>query len=129
MQNRLNHNIGVANQIGSYSDAVEVGPAMRWLVTSGTPGLETTGELPKDISGQAECAWQHISRMLDQAGMSFADVVKVTQYLTHAADIPAYVEIRKRFLGDARPAFMLLVVPQLIRPEFLLEVEIIAAKS
>jgi hypothetical protein len=37
--------------------------------------------------------------------------------------------VRSRVLGDARPASMLLVVPQLVRPEFLLEVEIIAAKA
>jgi enamine deaminase RidA (YjgF/YER057c/UK114 family) len=55
--------------------------------------------------------------------------VKVTQYLTRVEDIPAYAEVRTRFLGDARPASMLLIVPQLVRPEFLLEVEIIAARG
>jgi 2-iminobutanoate/2-iminopropanoate deaminase len=67
--------------------------------------------------------------ILDQAGMTIADIVKVTQYLTHPEDIPAYAKVRSGILGDARPAFMLLVVPQLVRPEFLLEVEIIAAKA
>jgi len=50
------HDIGVASQIGAYSDAVEARPDLRWLLTSGTPGLSTTGDLPKDISGQAELA-------------------------------------------------------------------------
>jgi hypothetical protein len=36
--------------------------------------------------------------------------------------------VRSRFLGDVRPAFMLLVVPQLVWPSLLLEVEVIAAK-
>ena len=35
------HDIGVASQIGKYSDAIEVGANLRWLVTSGTPGLST----------------------------------------------------------------------------------------
>ena len=35
--------IGVATQIGAYSDAVETAPNLKWLFTSGTPGLETTG--------------------------------------------------------------------------------------
>jgi 2-iminobutanoate/2-iminopropanoate deaminase len=122
------HNIGVASQIGAYSDAVETSPDLRWLFTSGTPGLETSGELPADISGQTELAWKHILRMLDQAGMTVADLVKVTQYLTRSEDIPAYAKIRTRFLGDVRPASMLLVIPQLVRPEFLVEVEVIAAK-
>jgi 2-iminobutanoate/2-iminopropanoate deaminase len=123
------HNIGVASQIGAYSDAVETAPNLRWLLTSGTPGLPTNGELPSDIAGQAELAWKHILRMLEQAGMTIADIVKVTQYLTRAEDISAYAKVRSRILGDARPTFMLLVVPQLVRPEFLLEVEVIAAKA
>jgi enamine deaminase RidA (YjgF/YER057c/UK114 family) len=73
------HDIGVASQIGAYSDAVEARPNLRWLLTSGTPGLSTTGDLPKDISGQAELAWGHVVRMLERAGMSVADLVKVTQ--------------------------------------------------
>jgi 2-iminobutanoate/2-iminopropanoate deaminase len=123
------HDIGVARQIGAYSDAIEVGPNLRWLLTSGTPGLATDGDLPKDISGQTELAWKHVISMLERAGMTVADIVKVTQYLTRAEDIAAYGKVRTRFLGDVRPAAMLLVVPQLVRPEFLVEVEIVAAKA
>jgi enamine deaminase RidA (YjgF/YER057c/UK114 family) len=57
-----NHNIGVAAQIGAYSDAVETGSNLRWLLTSGTPGLPTNCELPSDIAGQAELAWEHLFR-------------------------------------------------------------------
>ena len=123
------HDIGVARQIGAYSDAIEVGPNLRWLLTSGTPGLATDGDLPKDISGQTELAWKHVISMLERAGMTVADIVKVTQYLTRAEDIAAYGKVRTRFLGDVRPAAMLLVIPQLVRPEFLVEVEIVAAKA
>jgi enamine deaminase RidA (YjgF/YER057c/UK114 family) len=123
------HNIGIAAQIGAYSDAVETGSNLRWLMTSGTPGLQMNGDLPTDITGQTELAWKHILRMLARAGMTIADVVKVTQYLTQPEDIPAYSKVRTRFLGEARPASMLLVIPQLVRPEFLVEVEIIAAKA
>jgi 2-iminobutanoate/2-iminopropanoate deaminase len=122
------HDIAVASQIGAYSDAIEVAPGLRWLLTSGTPGLAAAGTLPKDISGQAEIAWEHVIRILNEAGMSLADVVKVTQYLTRAEDVPAYGKVRARFLGDIRPASMLLVIPQLVRPEFLVEIEIIAAR-
>ncbi|MBV8798017.1 MAG: RidA family protein [Hyphomicrobiales bacterium] len=123
------HDIGVASQIGAYSDSIEAAPNLRWLITSGTPGLSTTGELPADIGGQAELAWTHIARMLEQAGMTVGDIVKVTQYLTRPEDIPAYAKVRTRFLGQARPASMLLVIPQLVRPEFLVEVEVMAAKA
>lgn len=120
--------VGVARQIGAYSDAVEVAADMRWLYTAGTPGLALDGKLPTDIAGQAELAWTHIVAMLGKAGMDVHDLVKVTHYLLRASDIPDYVKVRARYLGEARPASMLLIVPGLVRPEFLLEVEAIAAK-
>lgn len=125
----VRHNVGVASQIGSYSDAVEVPKNARWLFTSGTPGLAKNGDLPSDITGQAEIAWDHILSMLAAADMGVTDLVKVTHYLLKAEDIPDYVKVRTRFLGDVQPASMLLVGPELVRPEFLLEIEAYAAKA
>jgi len=121
--------VGVARQIGAYGDALEVAPNARWLLTSGTPGLTIDGAVPGDITGQAKIAWEHILGMLAQAGMTVHDLVKVTQYLRHACDIPAYARVRAGILGDARPASMLLIVPELVRPEFLLEIEVCAARA
>src|SRR5882757_10845236 len=121
MTNRI-HDIGVARQIGTYSDAVEVPANARWLITAGTPGLGPDGHLPADITGQAEIAWTHIVACLERAGMTVDNIVKVTQYLVQPADIPAYARVRALYLGAARPASMLLVVPALVRAEFLLEV-------
>jgi len=123
------HDIGVARQIGTYSDAVVASANSRWLITAGTPGLAADGTIPADITGQADIAWSHICEILEKAGMTVGDLVKVTQYLLHATDIPAYAKVRAKYLGIARPASMLLVVPALVRPDFLLEVEIHAAKA
>jgi enamine deaminase RidA (YjgF/YER057c/UK114 family) len=69
--------------------------------------------------------------MLEKAGMGVQDLVKITQTLTNAADIPAYAKVRTKYLAGARPASMLMVLPPggLVRPEFLLEIEAIAAKG
>jgi enamine deaminase RidA (YjgF/YER057c/UK114 family) len=123
------HDIGVAHQIGSYSDAIEASPNLRWLMTSGTPGFIDADKVPTDIIGQSELAWENVLRVLVKADMTVSDIVKVTQYLTRAEDIKAYAQIRNRFLGAARPASMLLVIPQLVWPNLLVEVEIIAAKA
>lgn len=123
------HDIGIAGQIGFYSDSVEAGPGLRWLITSGTPGLTAAGELPKDIVGQAELAWKNILACLDKAGMTASDIVKVTQYLIRPEDIKPYAGVRRKFLGDVKPASMLLIIPQLVWPEMLVEVEVIAAKK
>ena len=122
------HDVGVAARIGKYGDAIEVAPNRRWLFTSGTPGMEAKGEFPPDITRQAELAWGHIVTMLTAADMSITDLVKITQYLIRAEDIPAYVQVRSRMLGAARPASMLMVVAGLPRPEFLLEIEAVAAR-
>ena len=120
--------VGVAAKIGTYSDGVVVSPAARWLLISGTPGMTPEGMTPEGITAQAEQAWRNVLAMLDQAGMTVNDLVKVTHYLLREEHIKPYVEVRKRFLGDARPASMLLIVPALVRPEFLLEIEAYAAK-
>jgi enamine deaminase RidA (YjgF/YER057c/UK114 family) len=127
MNNKI-HDIGIARQIGTYSDAVEAPANSRWLITAGTPGLAANGTVPPDITGQAEIAWAHIVAILKKASMEVGDIVKVTQYLLHEADIPAYAKVRSKFLGDARPASMLLIVPALVRAEFLLEIEVQAVK-
>jgi enamine deaminase RidA (YjgF/YER057c/UK114 family) len=53
-------------------------------------------------------------------------IVKVTQYLTDAKYIAAYGPIRTRWLKEHRPASMLLVVPALVWPKLLIEIEIYA---
>ena len=121
------HDVGAARHIGRYSDAIETPAGLRWLHTSGTPGVADDGTIPAGIEAQTRLAWKHIVAMLADARMTIADLVKVTTSLTNGRDVPAYVKIRGEFLGDVRPAFMLQIVTGLIKPEVLVEVEIIAA--
>lgn len=123
------HDIAVAKQIGLYSDAIETSPNQRWLVTSGTPGFTDASQIPADITAQSEMAWENVRRVLAKADMTVHDIVKVTQYLVRGEDIQAYAGVRNRFLGAARPASMLLVIPQLVWPNLLVEVEVTAAKA
>lgn len=122
------HDTGVSEHLGFYSDAIEVAPNVRWLVTAGTPGFAPDGTLPADFASQAENAWDNVKRALDQSGFSLSDLVKVTTSVTSADDIAAYKDIRRQALGDLKPAFMLQVVPGMIRPEILIEVEVWAAR-
>ena len=127
MANRI-HDIGVASRVGAYSDAIEVEPDARWFFTSGTPGIGADGDVPDGITQQAELAWGHIVAMLKRVDMTLADIVKATHYLVRASDVADYVKVRSRVLGEVRPASMLLIVPALVRPEFLVEIEVIAAR-
>ena len=121
-------NAGISAHIGTYSDAVAVPATARVLYTSGTPGLERSGALPSDFAAQAELAWQNIRAILAEADMGIEHIVRITQYLTRRADLDAYRAIRTRHLGDARPASTLLFVSELVWPDMLIEIEIIAAK-
>jgi 2-iminobutanoate/2-iminopropanoate deaminase len=123
------HDVGAAALIGRYSDAIEVDAGARWLHSSGTPGILNNGEVPAGIEAQSRLAWSYVIEMLRKADMTTGDLVKVTTTLTNASDIPGYVKVRSEFLGDVRPAFMLQIVTQLIWPNVLVEVEVIAAKK
>ena len=122
-------NIGVAHKIGTYSDGVAVPADAKWVFISGTPGMLPDGTYPKGISAQAEQAWKNVFAILAEAGMGVKDLVKVTHYLVREEDIKDYVVVRARNLGDARPASMLLVVPGLVKPEILVEIEAYAARQ
>ncbi|GHO71495.1 enamine deaminase RidA [Ktedonobacter sp. SOSP1-52] len=108
---------------------VEVSGKVRWLHTSGTPGIKPDGTVPETIEEQADQAWKNILAILESAGMGVADIVKVNQYLIHAEDKSAYIQVRGRYLGEVCPAGMFSVVTELIYPEILVELEVIAAKA
>ncbi|MGC1299694.1 MAG: RidA family protein [Alloacidobacterium sp.] len=117
------HDIGVASQIGQYSDAVEAAHPGRMLFLSGTPGLTPDGRLPDTFEGQAEEAWRNVFALLEGAGMGPEHLVKVSQYLVRAEDVPKYPPIRAKWLGEQRPASMLAIVPGLVWPNILIELE------
>jgi enamine deaminase RidA (YjgF/YER057c/UK114 family) len=116
------HDIGVASQIGNYSDAVEAVPG-RMLFLSGTPGLAPDGKLSNSFEEQAEMAWKNVFALLQKANMGPEHLVKISQYLLRAEDIRSYGPIRSKWIGDHRPASMLLIVPGLVWPNLLIEVE------
>ena len=105
------------------SSALPIGGA------AATPGVLDDGTFPEGIEAQTRLAWKYILAMLTKAEMTTADLVKVTTSLTDARDIPGYVRVRGEILGDVRPAFMLQIVAQLIKPEVLVEIEVIAARK
>ena len=124
----ININVGVAEKLGKYSDAVLVDGEVRWLYSSGTPGLDADGKLAPDFETQARLAWTHIIAMLNAAEMDVTHIVKLTQSLIRQQDLPAYRAVRNEFLGEARPASMLSFVSGLVLPEMLIELEIVATK-
>lgn len=127
--NRMRNPAAVAPPGGRYSHAVEVPASARLLYISGQIGAAADGAVPSGIVAQTENCWRNILAILADAGMGIADLVKVTIFLTREEDIAAYREARDRIVGDARPASTLVVCSRLVRPEWLVEVEAVAAKG
>jgi 2-iminobutanoate/2-iminopropanoate deaminase len=128
---RRNLDIGIAKHIGPYSDGVVVETLdhVRSMVSAGTPGMRPDGTIPKEFKEQAELAWSNIGRLLDAAEMTKADLVSITQYLVRREDLAVHGPIRKAFLGDARPASMLMLVAGLPWPDMLIEIRIEAVAA
>jgi len=67
--------------------------------------------------------------VLKAGGMDFRDIVKLTVFLTDSRFIPAFREVRGKYVGqEPYPASTLLVVAGLADPSMLVEVEVIAAR-
>ena len=119
----------VAAPIGTYSHGIETPPNARWLHVAGQIGVRPDGSVPATIEEQTEVVWQNILAVLADAGMGIGDVVKITSFLTRFESFPKFAQVRAKYLGSHRPASTLLVISSLARPEFLVEVEAIAAKG
>ncbi len=119
----------VAPPFGAYDHAVEIPAGARTLHISGQIGVQPDGTIPDDIETQADQAWKNVLAILADAGMGVEDLVRTTAYLTNIDDAPAVRTARGKYLGDHKPASTLLVVAALARPEFLFELEAVAAKS
>jgi enamine deaminase RidA (YjgF/YER057c/UK114 family) len=121
-------NVGVAEKLGKYSDAIQINSGASWLYTSGTPGLNEDGTLPADFESQAQLAWKSIIAMLHAADMDVEHIVKINQSMLRREDLTAYRIIRDENLGLARPASMLSFISELVMPGMLIELEVVAAK-
>lgn len=120
---------GVAAPRANYSHAVEVPPGAGLLVVSGQLGLRPDGSLPASFEDETEACFQNLRAILAEADLTFADVVRLNTYLTDARHLGAYMAVRDRHVGDPPPASTLLVVQALARPEFRIEIEVIAAQA
>jgi 2-iminobutanoate/2-iminopropanoate deaminase len=116
---------GLPEPFSHYTDAVRAG---NLLFVSGCVSLDADGKLvgEGDVVAQARRVFENIRLCLAAAGASFADVVKVTTFLTDISDRARINPVRQEFFGNVRPASTLVEVSALVLPEFLIEVEAVA---
>ena len=118
---------GIAPPFSRYAHGVEAPDRARWLHVSGQVGVTADGSLAEGPVAQMEQTWRNLLAVLESAGMGPQDLVKVTAYLTRHEDVAHYRDIRDRMLGGAETASTLVVVAGLAHPDWLVEIEAVAA--
>ena len=85
---------------------------------------ETIGE--GDFETQAVQAFKNVQAALESAGSNMSSILKMNVFMTHREDIPAYREVKTRFIpDDALPVSTLILCSGLADPIFRIEVEVI----
>ena len=117
---------GQPEPLSHYTDAVRVeGPL---LFVSGVVPVDADGRLVggDDVVAQAEQVFANMAAVLAAASATFADVVKVTVFVTDIDDRPRINSVRERVFGATRPASTLVEVTRLAVPGAKIEVEAVA---
>jgi len=98
------------------------------LFMSGIPGFDDNGGLPDGFEAQFGFVVKNIKRILDEAGATFRDLVKVNVLLTRAADVATMNKLYAEAFGPAPyPARTTCVVQALPDPKMLIEIESVAS--
>lgn len=120
---------GLRPPFARYAHAVEVPPGLRWVVASGQLGVGPDDLAPSDPQAQASICFANIDAILGAAGMTRANVVRINAYVTDRAHMAGYMAARDAWLAAQvrLPASTLMIVAGFTRPEFLVEVEVLAA--
>lgn len=113
---------GLAPPISHYCDAVRFG---NLLFIAGVPPTDASGKVVggDDVAAQARQVHLNMKKILEAAGASFADILKVTVYLLDVNDRAKINPVRKEFFGSARPASTLIGIRELAIPGMKIEIE------
>ncbi|MFE3188603.1 RidA family protein [Nocardia sp. NPDC059240] len=114
--------------VGGYTNGLEVIGARRLLFVSGQIPEGRDGEVPDDAAGQCRLIWRNIVETLAHAGLTVANIVKVTTYLSDRSLAAINTAVRTEVLDGHQPA-LTVVLAGIFNPRWLLEIEVIAAEG
>jgi enamine deaminase RidA (YjgF/YER057c/UK114 family) len=115
-----------------YSQIVDV-RARRIIFIAGQTALDRDGKLQgrNDFAAQADQVFRNLETALRAVGCTASNLVKLTVFLRDMSHLPTYREARNRFFATvtppAAPAITLIEVSKLYGPDFLIEIEAVAA--
>jgi enamine deaminase RidA (YjgF/YER057c/UK114 family) len=112
---------------GRYSHGVEVVAGSRLVFCSGQLGVGPDDLVPDGVEAQTRLCFENIAAILREARLSLSDVVRINAYVTAREHMQGYMKVRNAHVGEPPPASTLMIVSGFTRPEFVVEVEAIAA--
>lgn len=112
-----------------YSYGVLVPAGAELLYISGQLGILPDGTLADGIEAQAKWAFRNLITVLQSGGMGPENLVKIQLFLKEQEHLGVIEAARNAALGSVEPASTLIVVKSLAMPEFLFEIEGVAARN
>jgi enamine deaminase RidA (YjgF/YER057c/UK114 family) len=113
--------------VGAYTHQIEIANERRLLVIAGQIGMTPEGTVPDSVSEQLELALANVRLNLEAAGMSVADLVKLTIFLTEDLASAERRTIIEAAVGSKPPTATLVYVARLAAPMLKAEVEALAS--
>jgi 2-iminobutanoate/2-iminopropanoate deaminase len=115
---------------GPWSPAVKAQPG-EMLFIAGCVSVDENGNVvaPGDIVGQTHQVMKNFQAVVEAAGMTMSDVVKITNFLTDVRDYPAMAEVRQQYLKEPYPASTMVEVTGFLYQGLLVEIEGIAVSG
>ena len=117
--------------LGMYSHGMIAGDL---VIVAGQVGLGADGRVPgDDVGSQTKQALDNVRTVVEAAGCTMRDLVRLQTFLTRAEDISGFMKARQEvfptyFPDRVYPPNTLLVVDRLVRPELLVEIEAMAMR-
>lgn len=126
----------MAAPAAAYAHGMQVPAGHELVVTSGVVPTRRDGSVPANIGEQAGVVWQNILAILAEGKMSARDIISVTTYVVYTSDagematrLKLVMGARDTALNSHLAASTLVTVPALARPEWLMEISVLAARQ
>ncbi|MBM3805560.1 MAG: RidA family protein [Actinobacteria bacterium] len=122
----------MAAPAAAYAHAIHVPAGHELIATSGVVPTNLDGSVPKDLGEQVRVVWQNIAAILAEGNMTVDSIVSVTTYVVNSVDLGERLKIvmagRDKALNGHLAASTLVTVPALAKPEWLVEIAVLAAR-
>ena len=119
----------ISKPFTNYAHVVTVEGAKKLVFCAGQVAADVKGRVlpPDNFDAQAKMVMKNLKAALAAGGAKLSDVTKVTIYICNPHDVPKARGILFDYFGKHPPGSTLCILRGLANPNFLLEIEAIAA--